>query len=425
MPLELPSPPSALRWLYIDFNSYFASVEQQLRPELRGKPIAVVPVVSDSTCAIAASYEAKAFGIQTGTPVWEAKRLCPDLICVLARHEHYVAFHHRLLAEVERYIHIDAVCSIDEAACRLMDNEIAATRAIEIAHTIKGGLARNIGEYIRCSIGIAPNRYLAKIAADMQKPDGLTLLEPADLPERVFGLQLRDLPGVGRNMERRLIAAGINDLRTLWALDASQLRRVWGSIWGEKIWYLLRGFDLSEPPTQRRSIGHSHVLAPALRYPIGARHIARRLTLKAASRLRRLDYYASVFCFSIRLEDGARYEVHQNCQPAQDNSTFLELLDQAWQRSLPRTQALRIKKVSVNLQGLVPGHQLQLDLFDHPKQNLQTRQKAEKLSHTLDRINQRFGRDSIQVGMLAGQASGFSGTKIAFTRIPDLEEFLE
>lgn len=425
MPLELPSPPSALRWLYIDFNSYFASVEQQLRPELRGKPIAVVPVLSDSTCAIAASYEAKAFGIQTGTPMWEAKRLCPDLICVLARHEHYVAFHHRLLAEVERYIHIDAVCSIDEAACRLMDNEIAATRAIEIAHTIKSGLARNIGEYIRCSIGIAPNRYLAKIAADMQKPDGLTLLEPADLPERVFGLQLRDLPGVGRNMERRLIAAGINDLRALWALDASQLRRVWGSIWGEKIWYLLRGFDLSEPPTQRRSIGHSHVLAPALRYPIGARHIARRLTLKAASRLRRLDYYASVFCFSIRLEDGARYEVHQNCQPAQDNSTFLELLDQAWQRSLPRTQALRIKKVSVNLQGLVPGHQLQLDLFDHPKQNLQTRQKAEKLSHTLDRINQRFGRDSIQVGMLAGQASGFSGTKIAFTRIPDLEEFLE
>lgn len=425
MPLELPSPPSALRWLYIDFNSYFASVEQQLRPELRGKPIAVVPVVSDSTCAIAASYEAKAFGIQTGTPVWEAKRLCPDLICVLARHEHYVAFHHRLLAEVERYIHIDAVCSIDEAACRLMDNEIATTRAIEIAHTIKGGLARNIGEYIRCSIGIAPNRYLAKIAADMQKPDGLTLLEPADLPERVFGLQLRDLPGVGRNMERRLIAAGINDLRTLWALDASQLRRVWGSIWGEKIWYLLRGFDLSEPPTQRRSIGHSHVLAPALRYPIGARHIARRLTLKAASRLRRLDYYASVFCFSIRLEDGARYEVHQNCQPAQDNSTFLELLDQAWQRSLPRTQALRIKKVSVNLQGLVPGHQLQLELFDHPKQNLQTRQKAENLSHTLDRINQRFGRDSIQVGMLAGQTSAFSGTKIAFTRIPDLEEFLE
>ena len=424
IPESIPAP-SGQRWLYIDFNSYFASVEQQLRPALRGQPVAVVPVASDSTCAIAASYEAKAFGIKTGTPVWEAKRLCPNLICVLARHEYYVAFHHRLLAEVERYIHVDAVCSIDEAACQLMNNETAPERAIEIAHAIKRGLAHNIGEYIRCSIGIAPNRYLAKIAADMQKPDGLTLLEPVDLPERLLGLQLRDLPGVGRNLERRLLAAGITDLHSLWMLDASQLRRVWGSIWGEKIWYLLRGFDFSEVPTQRRSIGHSHVLAPALRDPVGARHIARRLTLKAASRLRRLGYYASAFCFSARLEDGARHEAHQHCRPAQDNATFLQLLDQAWQRGLPMSPTLRIKKVSVNLQGLVPSHQLQLDLFDHPDQGLQTRQKAENLSRTLDRINQRFGRDSIHVGMLSGQGSGFSGSKIAFTRIPDLEEFLE
>ncbi len=414
-----------LRWLYIDFNSYFASVEQQLRPALRGKPVAVVPVASDSTCAIAASYEAKAFGIKTGTPVWEAKRLCPELICVLARHAHYVAFHHRLLAEVERHIHIDAVCSIDEAACRLLRNEAAPERAIEIAHTIKRGLARNIGEYIRCSIGIAPNRYLAKIAADMQKPNGLTVLAPTDLPERLFELQLRDLPGVGRNLERRLHAAGITDLRTLWTLDASWLRRVWGSIWGEKIWYLLRGFDLSEAPTQRRSIGHSHVLAPALRDPVGARHIARRLTLKAATRLRRLGYYASALGLSVRLEDGDLHEMQQACQPAQDNATLLHLLDQAWAQGLPQQPALRIKQVGVSLHGLIASHRLQLDLFDQPATDAAARTRAENLSRTLDRINQRFGRDSIQVGLLAGERADYTGSKIAFTRIPDLEEFLE
>jgi DNA polymerase-4 len=111
----------SLRWLYVDFNSYFASVEQQLRPELRGQPIAVVPVETDSTCAIAASYEAKAFGVKTGTPIYEAKRLCPGLTCVLARHERYVEFHHRLIEEIERHIPVTAVCSIDEVASRLMD----------------------------------------------------------------------------------------------------------------------------------------------------------------------------------------------------------------------------------------------------------------------------------------------------------------
>src|SRR5271155_3519838 len=93
-------PASGLRWLYVDFNSYFASVEQQLRPELRGKPIAVVPVETNATCAIAASYEAKAFGIKTGTAIYEAKRLCPGLTCVLARHERYVEFHHGLIEEI-------------------------------------------------------------------------------------------------------------------------------------------------------------------------------------------------------------------------------------------------------------------------------------------------------------------------------------
>src|SRR5882757_8253541 len=119
---------ATLRWIYIDFNSYFASVEQQLDPALRGKPVAVLPVMTDSTCAIAASYEAKAFGVKTGTPIYEAKKMCPGLICVLARHERYVEFHHRLIEEIERHIPVTAVCSIDEVACRLMDNEISVAR---------------------------------------------------------------------------------------------------------------------------------------------------------------------------------------------------------------------------------------------------------------------------------------------------------
>lgn len=157
-------PPSPLKWLYVDFNSYFASVEQQRNPALRGKPVAVVPVETDSTSAIAASYEAKAFGVKTGTPIWEARQKCPGLICVLARHDAYVEYHHRAIAEINRHIPVSAVCSIDEMASELMRNEANPDVAKRIGLSIKAGLATNLGPWVRCSIGIAANRYLAKVA---------------------------------------------------------------------------------------------------------------------------------------------------------------------------------------------------------------------------------------------------------------------
>ena len=421
-----PIPALSLRWLYVDFNSYFASVEQQLRPELRDKPIAVVPVETDSTCAIAASYEAKAFGVKTGTPIYEAKRLCPGLTCVLARHERYVEFHHGLIEEIERHIPVTAVCSIDEVACRLMDNEISVERSTEIAQSIKSGIAKTIGPYMRCSIGIAPNRYLAKVGTELQKPDGLIVLRAEDLPQKLFSLKLRDLPGVGANIERRIQTAGITDLPGLFALNPEQMRAIWGSIWGEKLWFLLRGMELPDEITARRSIGHSHVMAPELRDPIKAKDVARRLTLKAASRLRRMEYYAGAMSFSARLENDTRVHAEERFYRAQDNKTFLDLLNKLWTQALRQSRGVRIRKVSVTLSDLVAATDLQPDLFANlPDVDLAARGKSEKLSRAMDKINHRFGRDSIVIGMTPSQGQSFSGTKIAFTRIPDVDEFLE
>jgi DNA polymerase-4 len=415
-----------LRWLYIDFNSYFASVEQQLDSRLRGRPVAVVPVMTDATSAIAASYEAKTFGIKTGTPIYEAKQLCPDIICVLAQHERYVDFHHRILEEVDKHIPVSAVCSIDEVACKLMNNETSHKRITEIAHAIKQGLAKNVGEYVKCSIGVAPNRYLAKIATDLKKPDGFTILTSDDLPQRLFSLSLRDLPGIGRNMEKRLYKAGIYDMRTLLSRSPRHMRKAWGSVWGERIHYLLRGIDLPDEDTTRSSIGHSHVMAPELRDPAKARYVARRLTLKAASRLRRMGYYASGFHLSVRSENGLRYESFERCYRAQDSMTFLHLLDTAWKNIMREAGRARIRKASVVLSGLVPPSVQQPELFNPvSEEEIQRRRKAEKISVALDKINHRFGRDSVLVGMLPSQGKTFSGTKIAFTRIPDMEEFLE
>jgi DNA polymerase-4 len=232
-------PPTALEWLFFDLNSYFASVEQQDNPALRGQPVAIVPSMTDATCAIAASYEAKAFGIKTGTKIYEAKKLCPQLKCVLARHDVYVTYHQRIFEEVGRHIPISKICSIDEGACKLLKNEQTPEQAIRIANNIKEGLRLNIGEHIKCSIGIASNIFLAKTATDMQKPNGLVILPPNNYQDRLFALRLPDLCGIGQNIEHRLNRAGIRTIEQLWNLSPKHARKIWGSVAGEIFWYRL------------------------------------------------------------------------------------------------------------------------------------------------------------------------------------------
>ena len=182
-----------LRSLYVDFNSYFASVEQQLRPSLRGRPVGVLPLLAETTCCIAASYEAKACGVKTGTPAYEARRLCPGIILVEARPAVYVEMHHRLVAAVESCSPVGQVRSIDEMDCPLMGSERRRDKALALAARIKAAVAQAGGEMMRCSIGIAPNVFLAKMASNMRKPDGCTVIEQTELPQVLHRLELRDI----------------------------------------------------------------------------------------------------------------------------------------------------------------------------------------------------------------------------------------
>jgi len=223
-----------LNWLFLDLNSYFASVEQQDDSALRRKPIIVAPVMSDTSFAIAASYEAKAFGVRTGTRIGDARRMCPGLICVPARHDVYVDYHHRIVEEVERHLPVTKICSIDEVACALTGPDKLAQNAVAIARRIKAGIAVQVGDCLGSSIGLAPSRLLAKIASNLHKPDGLTLLGADALPGRLLDLDLIALPGIGRNMLRRLNAAGIDSVSDFWTLTPSRARKVWGGIDGER-----------------------------------------------------------------------------------------------------------------------------------------------------------------------------------------------
>lgn len=412
------------RVLFIDFNSYFASVEQQLRPELRGKPIAVVPVMTDSTCAIAASYEAKAYGVKTGTRIYEARQMCPGLICVPARHEAYVHFHIKLVAEVDKFLPVLEVCSVDEMACELYGRYREESEALGMAQKIKESIAKNVGACLTSSIGLSTNRYLAKVASDLKKPNGVTCLHPLHLPGKIRHLKLTDFPGIGKNMGARLSAKGIVTFDQLWQCAPKQLRGIWGGVVGERFWYALRGEEGDHLESQQTMITHSHVLGPEDRPVQRAENVGRRLLLKAASRMRKLDLKATRLDLSARIENGPRLEGRTQFPAVCDSFALIKAFAGLWQEVLEGRQ-VRIKKVSLALHGLVaasaPEQLLLLPNPDAPSD--EERLVREKLSRVIDHLTQRYGRNAVTLGLTETDGRSFTGTKIAFNRIPEPEDF--
>lgn len=399
-----------LRRLLVDMNSYFASVEQQDDPKLRGKPIAVVPVMARSTCCIAASYEAKRTGIKTGTPVWEAVQMCRGLKLVLARHERYVEVHDRIVKAVARCLPIDQVLSIDEMVCTLLKSECHSVTAERLAKQIKQEIARSVGECIKCSIGIAPNHLLAKLASNLQKPDGLTIIRKEELPQRLYPVKLTAFRGIARRMEARFRKYGIINTEQLCDLDVKTMSLIWGSkIHGERWYHALRGDEVYEKPTVRRTVSHSHVLPPALRNPVGARGVMVKLIHKAAARLRTLNYWCGSFGISVRYEDGRRFDVSCKVLRTQDTLSLLQAFEALW-KYRPDGEP---KQVAMVLFDLTPAAMTTPSLFgqDHD---------LTAVSHTMDKVNRQFGKNTLHFGTLCGSEET-APTRIAFTQIPEFD----
>jgi len=408
-----------LHTLYVDMNSYFASVEQQLHPELRGRPIAVVPMEVDTTSVIAASYEAKKFGVKTGVKVGDARRMCPGLVLVTGKHDEYIRFHHKVIAAIDTVLPVERVCSIDEVSCRLMGRERETAEAVDRARRVKKAILNRCGSEMRCSVGIAPSRFIAKIAADMQKPDGLTVIEKHELPARLFGLNLIDLPGIGQKMLSRLERAGVHTVEQLCAADERALGRAWGSVIGREWHFRLRGEILHDTGTSRRTIGHSHVLSPERRSEEKARAVGVRLVTKVGTRTRHLGYSADHLTLSIRFlsspaERSAglstpRWHARAPLGGACDTTTLLHALTSLWD-AMPRRGP--ILQIGVTLHDLTPTAGL-TPLF--AGQDEQTR-----LSKAMDAINRKYGADSVYPASMHDARSS-APRRIAFGNIPDLD----
>lgn len=408
-----------LRLLYLDMNSYFASVEQQEDPSLRGRPVGVVTTMQPNAAIIAASYEAKDQGLKFGVRMREARQMIPDMQFRPARHDVYVAYHHRIKRAVERILPIEAAHSVDEFSIRLTGQAQNLQVALGLAKQMRQQIYQDVGTAMRCSIGLGPSLLLAKLAGELQKPEGLEWLSPELLPDKISHLKLRDIPGISRGMEARLTAAGITTIPELYRLPPKHARKIWGGVQGERFIRALQGEDIPQPVTKpARSLGHGQVLSYNNRNPEAARLVTRRLLIKAATRLRRQNAFATYLQISVKCAQRGRCGIGQKIPATQDSFQLLALYRQFWD-VLAFTQPI---STSVMLGGLVPAHRHTADLFEE-RTRAGMRTLREDLCVLVDTVNQRYGQDTLIYGERHREITPYTGAKIAFGRIPGREEF--
>jgi DNA polymerase-4 len=410
--------------LFVDCDSYFASVEQHLDPALRGRPVGVAPVMAETSCCIAASYEAKAFGVKTGTRISEARVLCPGIAIVEAKPPEYIRYHHRVIAAVEDCIHVEAVLSIDEMWAWLPYNLREPAAVETIGRKIKAAVARDVSPVIQVSIGAGPNKYLAKMASKMRKPDGLFLIEHHQLPHILHALELRDLTGIGRRTEARLRSAGIRTVAELCAASKPELHKAWGGVLGERLWHLLRGDEIPDIVTARKSLGHSHVLAPDSRTPDRAWPVLCKLLHKACERLRAEHLLAGSLTLQLGFVRGPSWSADAHTVETDATFALMHLMEKLW-HDRPEPGCL-ILKVGVVLTRLCePGNhtpQLFQDDGDATVRSATATtaatEKHQRLDAALDQLRARHGRKVIYYGS-AQESRDQAPMRISFTHIPD------
>lgn len=411
--------PQTIERLYLDFDGFFASVEQQLHPKLRGRPVGVVPFAgTHRTCIISCSKEAKRFGVSNVMPVPDAKALCPDLVLVPQSPDMYRRAHLALMAEIESVIPIDARKSIDELTCILDDKTRRDPHTL--SRKIKRAIAEGIGPYITCSIGFAANRQLAKMAGKLNKPDGVTIWHPYTMPSPIFGLELDDIPGVGRRMKRRLATANIDSVEALYRTQPKQMRKLWRNVTGERLWYALHGYDVQAPESVSGMFGHGRVLPPESRHLAGAKEISRLLLIKAARRLRRGRYYAQGLWLWLSVRSGS-WKGKRTLPIVHDDQILLTSLNSLWrdvQRSFP--DGTTIFQVGVTLYNLSSDDERQLDFLINDDTE---RQRWERINKAIDSLNMHYGRTVASLGFWNPPKGGHVGGKISYTRIPSAEDF--
>jgi DNA polymerase-4 len=368
--------------LHIDMDAYFASVEQVVNPKLRGKPIIVCGSRS-RTVVLTASYEARAFGVRTGMILSEAKRLCPGLICVPAHNDRYTDTCRQLLRIYERYTPVVEVFSVDEAFLDLTGSVQIFESSAAVSRMIKADVANQFG--LSCSIGIASNKLIAKLASGLKKPDGLVILQPEDVPMLLEDLPVRELCGIGPALEKQLKALGIETCGQLGRTPIEFFAHRFGAT-GFKLHEMGQGFDnapvvsLNQSP-DAKSIGHSMTLERDLSDRREIEPVLLHLAEMVGQRARRENLQGSKVTVTFRYSDFETFN-RQTSLPklSQDGPEIF----QAARKILNSTQLEQpIRLAGVSLSNLNKDPE-QGTLFDDYK-------RRADLLKAMDLVNDRHG----------------------------------
>ena len=381
--MDLKNKPKDYSVLFLDMNSYFASVEQQVQPTLRGKPIAVAPYIGGTGCCIAVSGKAKERGVRTGDLVRDAKKKCYDIKIVEARPALYQFYHREIKKVLDNNSPLSTPLSIDEFMIRLTGSDKSYYKSKKMALKIKSEIL-DFADSLTCSVGISSSYFLAKIAGESKKPDGLTILKLNDLGSFYKTLKLRDIPGVNFRMERQLATRGINLLSDFYQKDLvymSQTLKHPGKVW----YYRLRGYDVDRFEIKNKSCGHSHVLPPEFRTKQGALQVLEKLVYKTGYRLRRDGYLATGLAVSISFFEGEGIRDSKRFDSCNDTKSLLRysysIVDKYKYWPTP-------KYVSVTTFNLIRNKQEQISIFADIE-------KSKELSKATDEINDKYGAGTV------------------------------
>lgn len=370
--------------MHIDLNSCFATVEQQARPQLRGKPIAIVNRRTDNTAIITASYEAKEKGVKVGMKLKEAKILCPGLIALESDPPKYRYVYHRLLDIMREYSAHVTMKSIDEGVIDFHQTsyDIAGRDLVEIGYEIKQRLKDEIGVWMRCNIGISTNRFLAKTAAGLHKPDGLDVITSQNIKSVLGNLKLTDLTGIAHRNEHRLNSVGIYTPLDFFKASPVTLRKmVFKSIVGEWWYKRLRGFEVDDVETQIGRVGRQYVLE---RFDLTNEEVAQRLhhlCESVGSRMRSQSLSARGVYVYAKSRDKQYW--HASSLSPLPFSSDQAIYNQALQ--LFHRAPDELKEIGIHCYELSSGDDSQMSLF--ADEIIRERQVVE----AIDEINKRFG----------------------------------
>jgi len=382
--------------LHVDMDAFYASVEERDRPDLVGKPVIVGGTPEGRGVVAAANYVARKFGIHSAMPAVTAHRLCPRGIFLRPRMDHYAEVSDQIRAIFEKYTPLVEPLSLDEAFLDVSGSEPLFWSAVSIGRAIK----QEIREHLRlvASVGVAPNKFLAKIASDLRKPDGFVVVEPDQVQEFLDPLPVGRLWGVGKVTGQVFEKLGIHRISQLRQMPVELLRHHFGS-GGEHLWELSHGFDDRPvvPEQEAKSISHETTFAKDLEDPEQMRAWLLELSEQVGCRMRRHGLKGRTVNLKVRFEDFHTITRAQTLpQPTNVTQEIWQTADQMFAERLP-ARRLHIRLLGVGMSGFDQPAMVQLSLFPEAEHERQSR-----LDEVADRIKEKFGQAGLQraLGML-------------------------